>query len=72
MTNDYLELHERIANALGWTVEQTHQFSLQALREIVRNKDSKLAYLLSQEIRKGTSITARMKAAATCGTIALP
>jgi hypothetical protein len=47
------ELHERIAKCLGWTVEETKQFSLQTLREMVRTKSSKLTYFIDEEIRSG-------------------
>lgn len=36
-------LHERIAEALGWTIEQTQSFSLPALRALVRPVSPKLA-----------------------------
>jgi len=31
-----VSLHQRIAEALGWTVEQARSFSLPALRDLVR------------------------------------
>ncbi|MBU1767923.1 MAG: hypothetical protein KJ648_07465 [Candidatus Omnitrophica bacterium] len=36
-------LHARIAAVLGWTVKDAQSFSLQVLRELVREKDPKLA-----------------------------
>ena len=41
-------LHKRAAEVLGWTVEQTQQFSLPSLRDLVRSKNSKLAYEITQ------------------------
>jgi hypothetical protein len=35
-------LHKRIAYALNWTEEETHSFSLPALRELVRPISPKL------------------------------
>jgi hypothetical protein len=39
-----MNLHERIAKALGWTVKETQGFSLLALRDLVRPVDEKLAH----------------------------
>lgn len=39
-----MNLHERIAQALGWTVEQAQSFSLVALRDLVRPVYPKLAH----------------------------
>jgi hypothetical protein len=50
-------LYERIARTLGWTVEQTHQFSWQMLREILRAKSPKLAYLLESEMKSNGGYT---------------
>lgn len=36
-------LHEKIAVCLGWTVEETHSFSLRALRDLVHKHDPRLA-----------------------------
>jgi hypothetical protein len=49
-------LRERIAEALGWKVEDTHSFSLHTLREIVRPVSPKLANELSIVIRDGSYI----------------
>lgn len=38
-----MTLHERIAHLLGWTVPEVQQFSLSALRELVRVEDPALA-----------------------------
>lgn len=46
-------LHERIAEKLGWTVQETQSFSLAALREMVKDKSPKLAYFITEEIRTG-------------------
>lgn len=37
-----LKLRERIAQALGWTLEDCQGFSLPQLRELVRSKDMQL------------------------------
>lgn len=44
-----MSLHERIAAALGWTVEQTQGFSLLALRDLVRPVSAKLAHEITLE-----------------------
>jgi hypothetical protein len=49
-------LHERIAEALGWTVEEAQSFSLQSLRELVRPVSPSLADDLSQRIGSGTLV----------------
>lgn len=49
-------MHERIAKALGWTVEQTHGFSLAALRDLVRPVDPALADEISRQIQSGSYI----------------
>lgn len=36
-------IHERAAELLGWTVAECRSFNLRMLREIVRDKDRKLA-----------------------------
>jgi hypothetical protein len=46
-------MHERIAEALGWTVEQARSFSLPALREIVRPVSMKLALEITLQIQGG-------------------
>jgi hypothetical protein len=47
-------LHERIAEALGWTVDQARSFSLPALRELVRPVSMKLAYEITLQIQGGS------------------
>lgn len=36
-------IHARIAEALGWTIEEVQSFSLQTLRDLVRPVSPKLA-----------------------------
>lgn len=52
-------LHERIAEALGWTVSQTHSFSYQALRAMLRVDHPKLAHELTVLIQTGQYIIGR-------------
>lgn len=49
-------LHERVANALGWTLAEAQSFSLQSLREVVRPVSAKLAHELNVAIRSGSYI----------------
>jgi len=51
-----VSLRERIAQALGWSVEDTQGLSFQTLRELVRDKDPKLAEEISRVIRSGAYI----------------
>lgn len=51
-----MSLHERIAQALGWTVAETQRFSFQALRSMVRGVDPKLEHELTVEIQTGSYI----------------
>lgn len=51
-------LHERIAEALGWTVKDTQSMSLQSLRDLVRPVDHHLADEISKAIQSGSYITA--------------
>jgi hypothetical protein len=46
------KLRERIAEALGWSIDDTKRFSFQMLREIVRHH-SKLAHEIDLAIRGG-------------------
>lgn len=48
-----MDLHTRIAEALGWTREETRSFSMQALRDLVRPVSSKLAHEIDMFIRSG-------------------
>jgi len=43
-------LHERIAQALGWTLESTQSFSMPALRELVRPVSPKLAAAITERM----------------------
>jgi hypothetical protein len=53
-------LHERIAAVLGWSLEETRQFSLQSLRELVRAKDAPdLVDEISREIQSGRYLVQR-------------
>ncbi len=49
-------LHERIAQALGWTEEQAKSFSLPALREVVRPVDPKLAAEIGEVVQAGSHL----------------
>lgn len=49
-------LHERIAKALGWEVEEVRTMSFQTLRELVRPVSDKLAHEITQEIESGRYI----------------
>jgi hypothetical protein len=49
-------LHERIAQALGWTEEEAKGFSFQALRDLVRPVNPKLAHELTLAIQSGDYI----------------
>lgn len=47
-------LHERIATALGWTVEQTQSFDLKSLRELVRPISAKLVHEITLAMKRIT------------------
>ena len=49
-------LHERIANELGWSVQDTRSFSMPMLRDIVRKKSPKLAHEIDVLIGSGGHI----------------
>lgn len=51
-----MSLHKKIAKVLGWSTNETHGFSLQSLRELVRPVDPKLADEISQRITSGDYI----------------
>lgn len=53
-------LREQIAQALGWSVEQTNGFSLAMLREMVREKHPELAKEIATVIRNGEHIFVRL------------
>jgi len=46
-------LHFRIAEVLGWTLDEVRSFSLLALRDLVRPLDAKLAADISAVVRQG-------------------
>ena len=46
-------LHQRIAGALGWPLEETHKFSLAALRDLVRPVNPALADEMSRSLQSG-------------------
>jgi len=48
-----MTLHGRIAQALGWTVEQARSFSLSAMRELVRPVSAELAEEITARISSG-------------------
>lgn len=55
------DIRERVAHALGWTIEQTMSFSYQALRELVRPVDGNLASELTRLIQTGQYIVGRSR-----------
>jgi hypothetical protein len=46
-------IHERIAEALGWSVADVRSFSLPSLRDMVRPDHPKLAHEIDESIRSG-------------------
>lgn len=50
------DLHQRIADVLGWPVKDTHSFNLHMLREMVRDKDPKLTKEISDYIQSGRHV----------------
>jgi len=50
------DLRGRIAKTLGWKVEDTHGFSFQSLRELVRPVSPELANEVNAVIRDGSYI----------------
>lgn len=46
------DLHERIAEALGWSLAAVQSLSFQAVRELVRPVSPKLAHKLSMAISR--------------------
>lgn len=50
------ELRQRVADALGWSVEDTKKFSLAALRDILPAHKHKLRHELSLIIQSGSHI----------------
>lgn len=49
-------LHQHIADALGWNVEDVRKFSAQTIREPLRVSHPKLAHLCDEAIRSGSYI----------------
>jgi hypothetical protein len=50
------DLHERVAKALGWSVEDTQSMSMQALRDLVRPVDKDLAREMDYMIQSGAYV----------------
>ena len=50
------DLHRRIADVLGWRVEETRRFALQDLRELVRPLSPKLVHEIDHAIRGGAYV----------------
>jgi hypothetical protein len=48
------DLHERIAAALGWSVEDARSFGLHGLRDLVRPVSTKLAAEIGEAILTGS------------------
>jgi len=48
-----MTLHERIAAALGWKLEDAQSYSLQTLRELVRPVAPKLAREITEHLVRG-------------------
>jgi len=51
-----MNLHLRIAEALGWTEEETRSFSLPTLRALVRTVSPKLAHEITLVMRSDAYI----------------
>lgn len=49
-------LHDRIAKALGWKLEDTYSLSLLMLRELLRDSDPALAREITEGVRSGSYI----------------
>lgn len=47
-----LSLHERLATELGWSLREVRSFSLLTLRELVRERNPKLAHLITDQIEQ--------------------
>lgn len=50
------ELRQRVADALGWTVEDTEKFSIIALRDFLPASKHKLKHELDLILRSGSHI----------------
>jgi hypothetical protein len=53
-------LHERLAKALGWTVEQAQELSLRSLRELVRPVDLALADVITEVLQDGEFVIVKV------------
>lgn len=51
-----MTLQERIAEALGWKLQDVQSFSFQSLRELVRTTHPKLAHELTEAIQSGAYV----------------
>jgi hypothetical protein len=49
-------LHDRIAKALNWSIEETWGFSLAAMRELVRPIDPELAQDITLAVGGGSRV----------------
>ncbi len=58
-----MNLHNRVADHLGWSVDEVKGFSLHALRDIVLQSNPKLAYIITQVILDGHHLTSHVKRA---------
>lgn len=52
-----MTLHEQIAKALGWSLQDTLSLSLQSLRDLVRPLNPKLAQEITLYIQNGSYLT---------------
>jgi len=57
--NGLLELQQRVAVALNWSIDDVNSFSLLSLRDIVRPHNPRLAYEISCAIQNGDYILGR-------------
>lgn len=53
-----MNLSERIAEALGWSLQDVHSFSLPTMREMVRQVNPSLAHEITQTIRRSSEYVA--------------
>lgn len=51
-----MSLHKRIANQLGWTLQDARSHTLQALRELVRPENPRLADEITFCIERGVCL----------------
>jgi len=50
------DLHERIAEVLGWSIADVRSFSLATLREMVREKSPKLHRQIGEVLASGAHL----------------